>query len=763
MKKIGYSHILDVVAGDQVPKNLDLAPNIMARIQQRKGVRMQPRIKFMYATMLVAITMVVLFYTVPGMAAAIGRWFGYMPGVGLVREGQIRVLAEPVSISREGITVTVEQVVLDPERTSLVYSVEGIPSAAIVTDPLDQRCPYAVLLRLPDGSEQQASPDGLQSWASGYQHRFNYPPMPAAVNDATLVINCLFNTRPGTAPENWEIPLRFVPAPPHVTVFPVIEIPTTTALVPTDTNSTGTAKTAANLVGTEAHPDPVMMEMSLDRAVEMDDGYLIYATVHWEDTPYIWADVTDPDKTLHLLDANGHEMLYELVYDEQTGLDQDQRQTVFGIKTAPVQNTGPLTLALDSVSVDLPVEDISFVFNPGPDPKPGQIWTLNQTVKVGEYNLRVNTATADDNGYSFEMSSANGIVNATLTDYDNPAGGGGGGGGGGNPGENFSYGISYTNGLPDGPVKVSIISIGVRHIQHMETQWTPPAASANLLPTQPAACLTAASWNTALAHKPALPDGITGRVLTSGLVDANTGQWNDTLSNLDGSNPQVFEGAQDGAVSPDGTKLVYSVYGGGISIADLASGQVTPVPGTGNGDFNPIWSPDGTQIVFNRGMGVFDLFLINLDGSDMRQLTHGGVQEWPVGWLPDGKFLYTVPGREDEYTIYQLDVQSGVIEEYSQDNLASISPDGKYILTNEKTFSDRWLVYISDLDGSNRWLLNDSSLWVLTPIWSPDGQWLLAGVSATDSGSTIGALINLRTCQVIPLPNLKGNLLSWVP
>ena len=73
------------------------------------------------------------------------------------------------------------------------------------------------------------APNGIQGWASGYQHRFNYPPLPAAVNDAKLVISCLFHTRPGAAPEDWEIPLHFVPAPPDVTAFPVIEIPTPTA------------------------------------------------------------------------------------------------------------------------------------------------------------------------------------------------------------------------------------------------------------------------------------------------------------------------------------------------------------------------------------------------------------------------------------------------------------------------------------------------------------------------------------------------------
>ena len=100
-------------------------------------------------------------------------------------------------------------------------------------------------------------------------------------------------------------------------------------------------------------------------------------------------------------------------------------------------------------------------------------------------------------------------------------GSGGGGGGGGNPDEHFGYAINYDGGLPEGPITVTVSSIGMKYTQRLQAQWTPPAASTNPLPTQPAACLTAASWKTALAQKPALPKDISGRVLTSGLVTAS--------------------------------------------------------------------------------------------------------------------------------------------------------------------------------------------------------------------------------------------------
>ena len=73
-------------------------------------------------------------------------------------------------------------------------------------------------------------------------------------------------------------------------------------------------------------------------------------------------------------------------------------------------------------------------------------------------------------------------------------------------------------------------------------------------------------------------------------------------------------------------------------------------------------------------MGIFDLFIVNLDGSNLRQITHGGVQEWPVGWLEDGSFLYTVPGREYEYIVYRLDLASGEAQVFSNENINPSHP-----------------------------------------------------------------------------------------
>jgi len=469
MNRKTYSQILDSLARDNLHANSDLAPRILARIQKGKEKTMQPRMKVLAIAFVLLLVFLIVLVSVPSVAAAIQRWFGYVPGIGLVSDGQIRVMAEPVSVTREGVTVTVDQVVINQERTALLYSVDGIPDAAQVAQSGETLCgmeayPYMVTLHLPEGDPLLASPNGVQSWTSGYLHRFDYPSVPTSDNDAKLVISCLFHTREGAAPVNWEIPLHFVPAPPDMTAFPVIEIAPTAVPALTLTPVVNATEGAA------------VLTMTLDRAVQMDDGFMLYATLHWEETSFASVDVTDPTETLHLLDGNGEEIVSELHYDEHTGVNWDQRQTVFAIKTAPMQSPGPLTLSLDAVLGQLPVE-ASFVFDPGVDPKPGQQWQPDLEVELGERRLLVRSVTVEEGGgYSFEMSSDTGIQTAVLSDFEHPIISGYDGESSSNGQENiFFSGFYYANGLPDGPITVTIGSIGVKHIQPLQAQWIPPA------------------------------------------------------------------------------------------------------------------------------------------------------------------------------------------------------------------------------------------------------------------------------------------------
>jgi hypothetical protein len=58
------------------------------------------------------------------------------------------------------------------------------------------------------------------------------------------------------------------------------------------------------------------------------------------------------------------------------------------------------------------------------------------------------------------------------------------------------------------------------------------------------------------------------------------------------------------------------------------------------------WSPDGNQIVFNAGSGpnteghyTHKLYVINADGSDLRQITEGETTDLDPSWSTDGEWI----------------------------------------------------------------------------------------------------------------------------
>ena len=152
-------------------------------------------------------------------------------------------------------------------------------------------------------------------------------------------------------------------------------------------------------------------------------------------------------------------------------------------------------------------------------------------------------------------------------------------------------------------------------------------------------------------------------------------------------------------------------------------------------------------------MGIFDLFIVNLGWPRTCARSPTAGCRRPVGWLEDGSF-HTVPGREYEYIVYRLDLASGESRVFSNENIQSLSPDGQYVAIARLAFGERWQIDISPtaltLGAGQRQPVGSE------PLWSASGEWLLATVSATDSGSTTGALINLRTCQVISCRTSKA-------
>jgi tricorn protease len=101
------------------------------------------------------------------------------------------------------------------------------------------------------------------------------------------------------------------------------------------------------------------------------------------------------------------------------------------------------------------------------------------------------------------------------------------------------------------------------------------------------------------------------------------------------------------ALSPDGSTIAF-VYKGDLYRVPAAGGTATLLTTHPAQEWWPVWSPDGTQLVFTSDRyGNPDLFVIPATGGEARRLTFHRATEMPYAFTPDGKEVLFGAARQD--------------------------------------------------------------------------------------------------------------------
>src|SRR6266545_6898442 len=399
-----------------------------------------------------AVVLIILLATSPTVVTAMKRLLGYIPGVGLVDStSPLRVLAEPVSQTREGVTITVKEAVLSSEKTVLVFSVENIPF-----DKLSHRedmvgCHMSAELKLPDGSSLRMTGGEGSGWGTGYENRFTYEPMPMNVNEATLSVPCIQDTMLGALPENWELPLRFIPAPADMTMVPVIEV----------TPSPGISSNNS---------------VVLEKVIETDTGYVLVGKFHSIDLPQD-AQAMGISQWPKITDANGQEIPFTTPNDLDISSDE---MGVFpwAYQIEGKQFNWPLTIIFEYLAVEYTSAQTEFEFDTGPDPKTAQEWRLDRDLEIADYPLRVTYITRAQDGYIFHFESKDSLrgVNVDIkgTPHSSATGGGEGNGTGYTSQETR---LIYDGEIPSGKSTVILSAPVVELRGNWRLQWQPDNTS----------------------------------------------------------------------------------------------------------------------------------------------------------------------------------------------------------------------------------------------------------------------------------------------
>ncbi len=198
----------------------------------------------------------------------------------------------------------------------------------------------------------------------------------------------------------------------------------------------------------------------------------------------------------------------------------------------------------------------------------------------------------------------------------------------------------------------------------------------------------------------------------------------------------VSGSAGAGTATPPGAngRLVVEMRSG-LAVVEPRAGGAIRVPGTAAWDRSPAWSPDGTKIAFlsfRKGDG--EIYVMDGDGSNVRELTFSLATDDDPAWAPDGRSIAFESYRTGDPEIWIMRADGGSQRQLTSsagfDGDPAISPDGSRIAFTSTRDGNREL-YVMNADGSGQRRLTFTGGVVSipevesvdeNPAWSPDGS-----------------------------------------
>ena len=186
-----------------------------------------------------------------------------------------------------------------------------------------------------------------------------------------------------------------------------------------------------------------------------------------------------------------------------------------------------------------------------------------------------------------------------------------------------------------------------------------------------------------------------------------------------------------GAYSADGRRIVYfareNLLGSDneIFVARSDGSNAHAITNNITNDWTPHFSPSGQQIVYatNTGISVMDD-----DGTNSDEIVTDSPAVQPV-WSPNGNWIVYSRINGDNWDVWRVrpngDDNQAVTDSGSDELMADISPDGKFVIFQADNASD-YEVHRSKLDGTGeKSLVAVDGIDLTNPMYSSNGERVL--------------------------------------
>lgn len=174
------------------------------------------------------------------------------------------------------------------------------------------------------------------------------------------------------------------------------------------------------------------------------------------------------------------------------------------------------------------------------------------------------------------------------------------------------------------------------------------------------------------------------------------------------------------------------------------------------------WTPDGRLVYSLNTIGNVDLWVMRPDGQEQKQLTLNSATNDAPTVTPDDRYIVFISNRAGAFQVWRMQIDGSdpvSLTNGGGKNFPAISPDGKWVLYNT---TDDWQLWRVSIDGGEPTRLSDS--YALFPSISPDGK-MIACLGRNDSKAVLRILSfeDGRTLKTFELaaPTFSSNRIQW--
>jgi TolB protein len=209
--------------------------------------------------------------------------------------------------------------------------------------------------------------------------------------------------------------------------------------------------------------------------------------------------------------------------------------------------------------------------------------------------------------------------------------------------------------------------------------------------------------------------------------------------------------------------LSYKTMAPALYIANLSERRESHLTSSHGRPIGGAISPDGHQVVAAvENGGETNLYLMDSQGSEIRELTHtSGINTGP-SFSPDGQTVAFESDRSGTPQIYTMSIDGGAAKRVtysgSYNTTPAISPKGDAIAYQSRE-GGRFDIFSIPIGGGSPTMLTDGSGSNESPSWAPDGRYI--AFSSTRGGRSRIYILRVESVEshkiISPLTEGNGN------